>query len=138
MTNEQNPRSSEAYQSIDPVVKLTTEERIIACIVSGQRRGMHGATTYECEVAIGGKHQSISAAVSGLYHDKRQIRPSGYTRPTDTGRRADVYEIGDPQAADAPIPPALGQADRRGTPAAAIVRPNVEPPRADGQARLAL
>lgn len=51
------------------------------------------STTEEVEHALQGKHQTISAAVSNLWHKRGLIRPSGARRPTTSGRLADVYEV---------------------------------------------
>jgi hypothetical protein len=103
-----NPRSAEAFASLD-LMRLSRREREIVTLI-GERGGL---ATFEVEEALGGLHQSISAAISGLYHKKRMLRPSGKTRKTRTGRRADVYEVGDPLAHDAPVQPKKGKADTR-------------------------
>lgn len=106
-----NPRSMEAWYGLDPDAMAARQRRIIRVIADGMEAGRHGATTYEIEVATGMRHQSCSAAVSLMWHGKRWIRPSGRTRLTDTGRRANVMEIGDPEAPDAPRQPEIGGKD---------------------------
>lgn len=103
-----NPRSIEAAASLD-VVTLADREREIVTLI-GERGGL---TTDEVEEITGGLHQSVSATISRLYHDRRMLRPSGRTRKTRTGRRADVYEVGDPQAPDAPVQPKAGKPDSK-------------------------
>ena len=99
--------------SLDVLLMSARNKQIVRLIGEAMAEGRDGLTTWEVEMATGGKHQTISSAISGLYHDHRAIRPSGLTRLTDTGRRADVYEIGDPEAADAPVQPGIGSKDRR-------------------------
>ena len=108
-----NPRSSEAYLSLDVLLMSALCRKIVCLIGEAMADGRGGMTTWEIEDVTGKKHQTISSTVSGLYHISKAIRPSGLTRRTDTGRRADVYEIGDPEAADAPIQPGVGSKDRR-------------------------
>lgn len=50
-------------------------------------------TVDELEVLTGRPHQSVSAAVSRLWHREGRIRPNGEKRMTRNGRLADVYEI---------------------------------------------
>lgn len=103
-----NPRSTEAW--VASAEGLSDREREIVRLV--EQHG--GLATFEVENLTGGLHQSISAAISGLYHRKRLLRPSGRTRLTPTGRRADVYEVGDPMAEDAPVQPRAGGPDGGG------------------------
>jgi hypothetical protein len=62
-------------------------ERVLAAII---RAGIPGMTTDEVEVALRGRHQTISARVNGLHNDGL-IVDSGGRRPTRSGRQAVVY-----------------------------------------------
>lgn len=88
-----NQRSIEAFYSLHESYISKLERQVLGAIADGMRNGNFGMTTWEIEVLLGGKHQSISARVSRLWHQKKTIRPSGVKRPTDTGRMADVYEL---------------------------------------------
>ena len=106
-----SPRSLEAIESLDPSALSAQERMVISAIIVND-----GATTYEIEEYIKqyggtGKHQSVSATVNKLWHVKKVIRPSGMTRPTDTGRRANVMEIGSEDEPDAPKEPGKDQPD---------------------------
>lgn len=108
-----NPRSVEAALSLDAQQVSDRERAILVMVGEAMTTPARGLTTWELEQRTGGKHQSVSATVSRLFHDRRLLRPSGRTRLTDTARRADVYELGDPQAVDAPVQSGVGQKDRR-------------------------
>ena len=88
-----NQRSIEAFYSLHESYTSKLEREVLDAILGGMRNGDFGMTTWEIEVLLGGKHQSISARVSRLWHKKAMIRPSGVKRQTDTGRMADVYEL---------------------------------------------
>jgi hypothetical protein len=117
-----NGRSLEAWYGQDPR-RLSIRERAIVDVVRQEMdAGRHGATTYEIEVATRLKHQSASSTVSKLWHTKHVLRPSGQTRKTDTGSRADVMEIGDSRQFGAPRQPAPFAPD------APKPRPPIQPP----------
>lgn len=92
---EQRPRhpqtatSRMAYESVVPLLG-TIERRVLSEI------NMRPSTTDEIEVALNGRHQTISAAVSRLWHTRALIRPRGDRRATRSGRLADVYEVARP------------------------------------------
>ena len=88
-----NQRSIEAFYSLHESTISKLERQVLDAIANGMRNENFGMTTWEIEVLLGGKHQTISACVSRLWHQKKTIRPSGVKRPTDTGRMADVYEL---------------------------------------------
>lgn len=57
------------------------------------------STTDEVEQGMGGVHQSVSAAISGMWHHKHVLHPNGQQRPTaqstpEKPSMAEVYEAG--------------------------------------------
>lgn len=82
--------SRAAAESMAPR-RETDEARIIAFV----RRCPTGATCDEVEAALGMTHQTASARINGLASPSRlRLVPAGYTRPTRSGRRAQVYVLG--------------------------------------------
>jgi hypothetical protein len=63
-----------------------TDRKVLAILETGS------FTTDEIEAMTGGRHQTISAAVSRLWHARGVIQPSGKRRATRSGRLADIYE----------------------------------------------
>lgn len=65
------------------------ETQVLAAIRDAGDRGM---TCDEVEAMLGGRHQTISARVHFLAKRRLIIPVEGVTRPTRSGRRAQVYK----------------------------------------------
>ncbi len=70
--------------------RKATDERLILDMLA---RVIAGSTCDEMEQALGLSHQTCSARFNGLAARFRIVK-AGYTRPTRTGRAAEVFVLG--------------------------------------------
>ena len=87
------PTSIMASKSID---SKAIEDQVLLCLYNNAMESLHirgmmsGLSDDELEVQLDGRHQTISSARNRLVK-KELVKPSGDTRPTRSGRKANVW-----------------------------------------------